>query len=210
MTYPSRPCHCLIRGMEDTVLNPVRLVTPEPLQAHRSCPMCGCSSPQLTSRLPVQPFFEPGPIVDTAAAPSLAFASQTSESQVQTPAHPQKSSVSRSFTAPPSHSQPSASPSPCPPPTSTHSPRKLKRPQTSTDITRKRGSPKKVGSRNGEGNTNASASSVYLPVFPKVEREAKARGRDSAAIYSTICRYVSTSSKGPGSPSHAPRTQARD
>ncbi|KAI6165212.1 hypothetical protein EDD17DRAFT_1506058 [Pisolithus thermaeus] len=160
----------------DTVPSPVRLVTPEPPQVHRSCPMCGCSSPQLTSRLPVQQFFEPGPTVDTAAAPSPAFASRTSESQVQTPAHPQTSSVPRSFTAPPSHFQPSASPSPCPPPMPTHSPRKLKRPQTSSDVTHKRGSPKKVRSRNGEGNANASASSVYLPVFPKVEREAKARG----------------------------------
>lgn len=161
----------------DPVLNPVRLVTPEPqLQSHRPCPMCGCSSPELTSRLPVQQLFESRLTIDAAAAPSPAFASQFSASEVQTPTHLQKSNVPRSLATPPSHFQPSAFPSPCPPFTSTHSPRKLKRAQTSLDITHKRGSPKTVGSRKGEGNANASASTVNIPAIPKVERESKARG----------------------------------
>lgn len=161
----------------DPVLNPVKLVTPEPqLQTRRPCPMCGCSSPELTSRLPVQQLFESRLTIDTAAAPSPALASQFSASEVQTPTYLQKSNVPRSLATPPSHFQPSAFPSPCPPFTPTHSPRKLKRAQTSLDITHKRGSPKTVGSRKGEGNANASASTVNIPAIPKVERESKARG----------------------------------
>ncbi|KIO02507.1 hypothetical protein M404DRAFT_27755 [Pisolithus tinctorius Marx 270] len=158
----------------DAVPSPVRLVTPMPqLQACHSCPLCGRSSPpKVMSQLPVQRHVEPVP-TDVAAAPSPAFASQFSAPEMQTPGHLQKGTVPRALVSSPSHFQPSPSPSPCPSPASIHTPRKLKRPQTLPDDIHKRGSPKKVGRGKGDGNLDASASAVYLPVLPKVERESK-------------------------------------
>lgn len=160
----------------DAVPSPVRLVAPMPqLQGYHSCPLCGRSSPpKVISQLPVQRHVELVP-TDVAVAPSPAFASQFSVPEVQTPGHLQKGTVPRTLVSPPSHFQPPPSPSPCPSPASVHTLRKLKRPQTLPDDIHRRGSPKRVGRGMGDGNLDASASAMYLPVLPKVERESKVR-----------------------------------